>query len=402
MGNLINVGLEAFAVADARHEFPGQRITASIPRVSEEVYRALLFGLPSETNLTVYSTREILDRPDETDEVAKKSVAFQQLPQLPLLRTGNRFLVLPVNRFLQREVYPRVVTRKKHDLIIYTYHFPWGLESISAREMWVALDFYLFRSAPLQWAAHLQRLKASRQLSLLCISEATARDAQEFLGIPRDRLAVAHLGVDHEIFNLNVSADKSLLSSCKLPLEEFVLYVGAWYGRKNVRTLLAAMEIVNRGKSDPVTLVLAGFPGQPASATEKSEFLAAIESGHTPVSIVRDLSDYQLAALYRRCKVLVHPSLFEGFGLTVLEAMACGTPVICGHHSSLIEVSGGAAIELDDLLDSAALAEAIQNVCFRGDLAEGMRQKGVIQAAKFKWETFACQTNAFVQKTLDA
>ena len=105
------------------------------------------------------------------------------------------------------------------------------------------------------------------------------------------------------------------------------------------------------------------------------------------------MPEADLPALYSAATAFVFPSLYEGFGLPVLEAMACGTPVICSNTSSLPEVAGAAAL-LVDPLDTAALADALRHVLTDGDLRADLRRRGLAQAARFTWTQTAAATLA--------
>jgi len=157
---------------------------------------------------------------------------------------------------------------------------------------------------------------------------------------------------------------------------DYALLVGAIQARKD--PLAAADAAFAAGLS----LVVAGPAKDPALAREL-ERRGAILRGYVPKE--------ELAKLYRGAACLVFPSRYEGFGLPVLEAMACGTPVVSSNRSSLPEVVGDAAITVDPA-DTSALADAIVSVIAQPGLSWQLRQKGVARAQRFSWEQVARQT----------
>jgi alpha-1,3-rhamnosyl/mannosyltransferase len=119
------------------------------------------------------------------------------------------------------------------------------------------------------------------------------------------------------------------------------------------------------------------------------DLVAEVEK-HNSVRLVGFVEDQDLPALYRHAALFAFPSLYEGFGLPVLEAMASGIPVVCSNSSSLPEVAGGAAL-LVDPLDTDALAAALTQVLEDEGLRTRMIERGVLQAARFEWERSASQ-----------
>jgi len=171
----------------------------------------------------------------------------------------------------------------------------------------------------------------------------------------------------------------------------YVLSVGTLQPRKNyVRLIRAFVQLTNQPTNQPTNqltnqLVIAGGRGWLYEET-------LAEAGKYPdrVRILGFVDDGDLPALYRNAALFVFPSLYEGFGLPVLEAMACGVPVVCSNASSLPEVAGDAAL-LVDPLDTDGLTMAMARVLEDPDLRRGMIARGLEQAARFTWERAARQ-----------
>jgi len=398
------IALDAFPLAEARQRSPHAKITASIPRVNEEIYRALLFAERADWQVTTYSGRPLQVLEDEASAFQSGRFVKKQLPELPLLPTANRFSTLPLNQFLRDRIYPKILG-DRYQLAFYTHHnlTPWGLAPCAKKEIWTALDFYPFKQNPREMRHYLKRLiKGRGQLAALCISEDTARDAREFLELPEERIRVAHLGVDHATFKPLGDSDGELLAPLAVPHSEpFALYVGAWFGRKNLRSLLRALVELREQSQIGMPLVVAGSRGRPFSAEETAEVVNLMKHSRIRVAYLPGLSDEQLAALYRQAKMLVHPSKFEGFGLTILEAMACGCPVICGSGGALAEVAADCSLHLKDVESIEEIAAGIKRVLENEAVANALRLKGISHAAKFTWERFHAKTVQLVEECLD-
>jgi len=167
-----------------------------------------------------------------------------------------------------------------------------------------------------------------------------------------------------------------------------ILYVGRADPYKNLATLIRAFDRTRHRLPFPVRLVVAGSSdSRYREAPELAERLGLGES----VRWTGYLGDQELLHCYQQADLLVQPSRYEGFGLQVLEAMACGVPVICSNAGSLPEVTAGAALMLD-WDDVAGFADRIVDVLTNADLAAEMRRKGMSQAANFTWTRTARQT----------
>jgi len=173
--------------------------------------------------------------------------------------------------------------------------------------------------------------------------------------------------------------------------EEYVLFVGSLKAHKNLPVLLDAFETLVRDKKTGAQLVIVG------KKDPKEEALFRRAAGSEFVRYLGPRSDEELAHLYRGARALVIPSLWEGFGLPAVEAMACGTPVLCSDRASLPEVVGDAGLLFDpERVDR--LAELLYNVLIDRDLRNTLSQKGLQRAKCFSWENAASQTLKLYEK----
>jgi glycosyltransferase involved in cell wall biosynthesis len=215
-------------------------------------------------------------------------------------------------------------------------------------------------------------------------SEATRRDLIERLHTPPERITVAYPGRDPSFAPVR---DPGLLGGVLKRYRitfPYVLYVGTLHPRKNLLTMLDAMaELVRRGFD--LHWVVAGKKGwlyEPLFARLRQLGL------EQRVHVVGYVPDTDLPALLSGASAFVLPSLYEGFGFPVLEAMACGAAVLCSNASSLPEVAGDAAVLLDPG-DIRQWTEALFRVLQDEALRRGMIERGVKQAARFSWAACA-------------
>jgi glycosyltransferase involved in cell wall biosynthesis len=247
------------------------------------------------------------------------------------------------------------------------------------------VGYLWYRSAysPLAWILlYLGTLRNARGARTVVVdSLATAHDVQRHLAVRPERIRVAYLG-GPDVREL--APEESLRARYRLP-EQFFLFVGTLQPRKNVPTLLRAFAIARRHLGGGVALALAGQAGRGAPALKN---LASALGISNSVRWLGYVPEEDRPGLYASAAAFVFPSLYEGFGLPVLEAMAWGTPVITSNVSSLPEVAGGAGI-LVDPRDADALAEAMAQVLEDRSLAARLVAAGRVQAARFRWDTCA-------------
>jgi glycosyltransferase involved in cell wall biosynthesis len=232
------------------------------------------------------------------------------------------------------------------------------------------------------------RLSARRASRLITISSSTARDLQRFFAVPEAKTTVTFPGVDAAYQPIR---DKARLASFRLRHglpERFILFVGTLEPRKNLVTLLHAYAQFKRQANTDHKLVLAGGKGwsyQPIFATVEKLGLQA------DVLFPGFVAEDELPLWYNTADVFVYPSLYEGFGLPPLEAMACGKPVAVADASSLPEVVGDAALCVDPH-QPEAWAAALLRLCQDANLRADLVARALERARQFSWTRMAQQT----------
>jgi glycosyltransferase involved in cell wall biosynthesis len=217
---------------------------------------------------------------------------------------------------------------------------------------------------------------AKRVKLVLTVSEHSRRSIVRRLAVPDEKVIVIPDGVNLNRFH--ASDPVPVRQKYNLP-EHYVLFVGSLDPRKNVERLLQAW--IRMGEFKDLQLIIAGSeasifrPVSLSASRRRTRFL-----GYVP--------DDDLPGLYSGASLFIMPSLFEGFGLTVLEAMACGTPVITSYAGALPEVVGDAAIQIDPT-SVESMAEAMRRLLLDRDLHDMLSHKGLERAQRFSWERSA-------------
>lgn len=237
---------------------------------------------------------------------------------------------------------------------------------------------------------HRQRFRRLDEVeAILTNSETTKRDIVDHLGIKPEKIHVTPLGADDSFKPLSDAIAAPVLDRLGLR-KPYFLFVGTLEPRKNVETLILAFNALKEKEGIPHQLVLAGQKGWLCEP-----ILRAIETSPHRSDIVwtHYLSEGDLPALMNGAEVFVYPSFYEGFGLPVLEAMQCGTPVVTSSVSSLPEVGGEACLYADPH-SVEDLADRIRMVIHNPDLRKSMSEKGIERAKQFSWEKCARETLA--------
>lgn len=281
---------------------------------------------------------------------------------------------------------PLIKKRKRvitvHDLtpLIFPQHFPSGLRG------------------KMSWL--IQRYNLHRSERIITDSEASKKDIIRLVGISEKNIDVVYLAAGEEFQRLKTQDVrlKTIKEKYNLP-EKFVLYVGDVTWNKNLPRLIKAIKEIN------LTLVMVGKNLAQKDFDRSNPWnrdlveVNRIAEGDRRIIRLGFVPTEDLVALYNSASVFVMPSIYEGFGLPILEAMQSGCPVITTKGGSLPEVAGEAAMYADQY-DINSIANAIGEVFFSEKLRSSLSEKGIAQAKKFSWEKTARQTIEAYQKAI--
>ncbi len=359
---------------------------AGIGRYTQGLTVALLAADSENEYLAFYN------RPSE----AQITPPLERMPRLTMPFSDKLWrlyvLLAQLARVPQDHLFPGT------DLFFATDHLLPRFRRIRSVFILYDLTFRLYPQTHSLWNRWFLTLMLPRFLcqadAVIAISESTRQDAARLYGVDAARIRVVYPGID--VYFQPVPAEDTLVVRCKYHLpERFILSVGTIEPRKNYTTLLEAYRLI-KGRQGELGLVIAGKKGW-----LYNEFFQKLRdlglAGE--VSLLGFVADDDLPALYSAADLFVFPSLYEGFGLPVLEAMACGTPVVCSNTSSLPEVAGDAAL-LVPPADVRALAEAMERVLTDEHLWARMGSRGLERAGGFRWERAAARTIEVYRSTL--
>jgi glycosyltransferase involved in cell wall biosynthesis len=237
-------------------------------------------------------------------------------------------------------------------------------------------------------------LYCRRATHVIAISECTRRDLTAAYDVDPEKISVIHEAADPRFAPQTLDRVSAARRRYGLP-ERYLLFVGTIEPRKNLTRLLHAFEVLKR---EDLTdgLVVVGKRGW-----LYGDFFAELECSPARESVILPgyVPDEDLPAVYAWAQVLAFPSLYEGFGLPVLEAMACGTPVACSGTSSLPEVGGEAALYVDPA-SAESILETLRTLLSDAGLSAELVVRGYDQAARFSWDRVAAETEAVYERMI--
>lgn len=359
---------------------------AGLGRYAESLTRALLALAPNEIALFYNAERGIAPL-SGLERIPTRTVALGYKPWRMLVWAGQ-LARIPFNRLvpgatlfhamehllLPLRGIPTVLT--VHDLIF--RHLPEHHKRLNRWYLNATLPLYCRR------AAH-----------IIAVSEATRNDLIRAFAAPPEKITVIHEAADPRFQPQPAGALAGMRAHYALP-EHYLLYVGTIEPRKNLTRLLHAWEPLYLAGEAP-RWVIVGKRGWLAD-----DFYTALEASPARKGVIFTgyVLDSDLPLLYAGAAAFVFPSLYEGFGLPPLEALACGAPVLCSNTSSLPEVVGDAALTVTPT-DVDALREGLRRLLQDAELRAELREKGLQRAAAFSWERAAAETLQLYRRLTD-
>jgi glycosyltransferase involved in cell wall biosynthesis len=332
------------------------RHPSGIAVYSREMMAGLAAEHPEDSFLFCYRPKQIRHAPAQRQPNAHRRIL------VPPLATFRADLFHALNQRVDKRPAKRVVS---------TFH-----------DLFVMTDEYSSPDFRIRFSEQARRAAQNSDM-IVTVSEFTAKQVNDLLGVPRTRIRVVQHGVKMH--------DKPAPLSTR---EKLILFVGTLQTRKNVVRLIEAFEALG----GDWRLVLAGA----SNGYGAEEILERIESSRSRnrIQMMGYVSHQELQALYAVASIFAFPSLAEGFGLPVLEAMAHGVPVITSNGSALVEVAGDAAY-LVDPLRTDEIAGALKRFIESCELREEFRQLGLQRASLFSWRRAVEETYGLYKELLD-
>lgn len=361
-------------------------------------------------------TEELLKRIADANQVDSVSVVVRRGMDFisPSLLASQKISLFTIARFLTPQTLVKLIRLYKSSDVVLFLAPPWDvLDPLEAlyfflllikygflpRSRWVQVvhDFipYIFADDGTQGRRTIKLLNTFQKHfsdvpeRYIAVSQSTKKDAIRFWGLRADRVVVIHHGP---------------FVTPKAPRVEFgskkILIVSDISPRKNHLRLIQAFSRVQERSQSPLELVVVGYIRTAIPELEDMLKDVARRRENVNITFAGYVPDSEVLSLYAQADVFVYPSLYEGFGLPVLEAMASGCPVITSNVSSLPEVVGEAAL-LVDPYDVEALAQAMLTVLEDDELKKEMSKKGIAQAQKFSWEKAGDELLAVCREVAD-
>jgi glycosyltransferase involved in cell wall biosynthesis len=343
---------------------------------------------------TIYSPSE----PRELPELSS-SFSVEAVPVGNLSRGGDNIAKV----VWEQHTFP-IAAKRGNAHIAHIPHFAPPLRTYGVPTIVTVLDVIPLRipeyrtSPAVQAYMRLISRAIRRSSAIIAISEFTKRDIEETLGISADRISVIPLAPDTRFRPADEAAQRAARARYGLG-KRYVLNVGGIDVRKNIAALIGAFATVYHTVGDRgLQLCIAGDPTRLGTSSVFPDWRPLAQTfGVADRIICRPIAEEDLPAIYSAASCFVFTSLYEGFGLTPLEAMACGAPVVCSNETSLPEVVGAAGT-LVDPRDPEAIAFAMQKVLESVETARWMREQGLAHAHSFNWDIVAAETCALYTK----
>jgi glycosyltransferase involved in cell wall biosynthesis len=300
----------------------------------------------------------------------------------------------------EQHTFPHVAKQRGAKLMHVPYFAPprrsLGIPTIATVHDVVNLRLPAYRATPAAQAyARIVATAAKHADMLIAVSEFSKRDIMEVLGVPADRVSVIYEAVA-PTYRRVLDARRLMEVREKYGLHDtYVLNVGGLDARKNLQSLVGAFAAIYYELQNPdLQLFIAGNPDRLGSSALFPDWRYLAATFEVEANIVcMPVDEEDLPALYSAASCFAYTSLYEGFGLPPLEAMACGAPVVCSNRTSLPEVVGSAGVQVDPL-DTDRLGAAILRVLRSREHRDDLRARGLAHVRQFTWDQVAAETSA--------
>ena len=340
----------------------------------------------------VFSPGDVSDIPEETPSTFQ----WETLPATRFRWAGED----AAKFFWERRAFPHAAKEYGARLMHVPYLAPprhaMGIPVVVTIHDMLSLRLPLYRITPTAQARSQFVANAAKHAAMIiAVSEFSKREIMELLGVPEDRVRVIYEAPAQQ-FRRVQDAQRLMAVREKYQLgDTYVLNVGGLDARKNLQSLVGAFAAVFHEVGDPnLQLFIAGNPDRLGSSPLYPDWrnLAAMFEVEENV-VCMPVDDEDLPALYSAASCFTFTSIYEGFGLPPLEAMACGAPVVCSNRASLPEVVGSAGVQIDPM-DTDGLGHAILRVLTSREHRDDLRARGLAHVRQFNWEPVAAETSA--------
>lgn len=298
-----------------------------------------------------------------------------------------------LSNIINKRLSKRYILKNNYNIFHPTYYDIYFLDYIDKKPFVLTIhdmihDIYpeMFprKDKTVQW----KELLATRAVAIIAVSESTKKDITKYLGIRDDKIHVIYHGSSITKHN----EDRDMYELLNLP-NEYLLYVGSRDGYKNFILFIEAIAHFLKNNKNLHVICAGGHFLNNSESKMLEEY--GIKNRVHQVNI----DDKELACLYRKAIAFVFPSIYEGFGIPILEAFSCGCPVICSNTSSLPEIAGNAALYFDPLKKRQILNK-IEEICASENIRQSLIKKGYNQLKKFSWEKTYQKTKEIYKSVL--
>lgn len=329
-----------------------------------------------------------------TNRHLSRGVSVRILPEI--LQSSKYGKLAAATRFIWNTLFFPVQSRNMDMLISTTTHGSLiSKNQILTIHDLLSLRFNNISSHQRIYFKYILPLLLRRVKKIIAVSECTKSDIINFLNYPAEQITVVHNGYDKDRYYPSSTNSQEIQKHYKV--SNYFLAVGPTYPHKNFEKLLHAYNWLPDATKNQFPLVIAGGMTKYVESLKKLAHGIGLENkihfiGYVPVELMR--------SLYTEAYALIFPSLYEGFGFPLLEAMACGCPVLCSNTSSMPEVCGEAALYFNpESIED--IASSLRKITLSQSQRQTMIDKGLKQVLGFSWEKSALQVKAIIDQCLN-